>query len=480
MYWQSWRSGQRGGFRHITQVVAILMAVLAGCGDSPVRHTGPAEVRSATVRTVPAALVRTLAVRLDRPYGVQVDYWTEDGPRLRMTDETPQTTHDLVLARLRAGASYQFEVRSTGADGSGDPVTGSFVTNPLPDHLAVLDFTAEGTPSEPLTLLEIALHEQGFTGGVIVDGDGEVVWFLEVTAMQGSTRRENGHFVFLDVVGGLLEVTPTGEVVARLPQEDFPGRRAHHDVITTPGNTLLFIATDVREYEGRSILGEAIWEWDPDSDALSRRWSSWHHLSPDADWGPSSRDNDWLHANAIALGPNGNVLMSLRFTDQVISITPDFQQMEWRLGGIGADVQVSGSDVFVGQHTAAELPPVGGRRRILLFDNGPIGRDFSRAQELELDPDAGTAATVWEFRPEPDNFSFITSLARRLPNGNTFVAFGAGPGVLTSFGPVEAYEVDPSGDVQFHLEVGGPTVDDSFVLYRAAPISSIAGEQIVP
>lgn len=480
MHGGSWRSPRCGAVPHSTHVAVILMSVLAGCGDSLVDPTRPAEVRSATVRTVPAALVRTLDVRLDRPYGVQVDYWTEGGPRLRVTGDAPQARHDLVLARLRGGATYQFEVRTTGTEGSGDPVTGSFETDPLPDHLAVLDFTSEGTSSEPLTLLEIALHDQGFTGGVIVDGDGEVVWFLEVTAMQGSTRRENGHFVFLDVVGGLLEVAPTGEVVAQLPQEDFPGRRAHHDVITTPGNTLLFIATDVREYEGRSILGEAIWEWDPDSDALSRRWSSWEHLTPDEDWGPSSRDDDWLHANAIALGPSGNVLMSLRFTDQVISITPDFQELEWRLGGIGADVSVSGSDVFIGQHTAAELPPVGGRRRVLLFDNGPLDRGFSRAQELELDLDAGTAATVWEFRPEPDNFSFITSLARRLSNGNTFVAFGAGPGVLTSFGPVEAFEVGPSGAVQFHLEIGGPTVDNTFVLYRASPISGIAAEQIVP
>jgi hypothetical protein len=122
---------------------------------------------------------------------------------------------------------------------------------------------------------------------------------------------------------------------------------------------------------------------------------------------------------------------------------------------------------------------VDGRRRVLLFDNGPVGRGFSRAQELELDLEAGTATTVWQFRPTPDNFSFITSLARRLPNGNTFVAFGAGPGVLASFGPVEAMEVDPAGEVRFRLEIGGATVDDSFVLYRARPISSIAGEEVV-
>jgi hypothetical protein len=296
----------------------------------------------------------------------------------------------------------------------------------------------------------------------------------------GTARRENGNFVIQYGVRGILEVTPAGDVVAELAQQPLGQRRAHHDVITTPWNTVLFIAYDTREFEGREVSGEALWEWDPDGGALERRWSAWDHFSPDVDWGAQSRDTDWLHANSVAFGPNGNILMSFRFTDQVISITPDFADVEWRLGGVNADVQVSGSDVFVGQHTAAELPAVDGRRRVLLFDNGPHGRGFSRAQELELDLDDGTAATAWEFRPEPDNFSFITSLARRLDNGNTFVAFGAGPGVLASFGPVEAFEVDAEGNELFHLVIGGPTVNDSFVLYRASPISSIAGEEIVP
>ena len=76
--------------------------------------------------------------------------------------------------------------------------------------------------------------------------------------------------------------------------------------------------------------------------------------------------------------------------------------------------------------------------------------------------------------------SFITSLARRLPNGNTFVTFGAGPDVLSSFGPVEAMEVDAPGNVEFRPEVAGATVDDSFIVYRAWPLPSIGGERIVP
>lgn len=459
-------------------VAASAAAGSAACESPVTPHSLPA-VAIAALESVPAPLVRVLDVRLQHSYGARVDYWSVGGPRLRVTSSSADVRHELVLSRLRPGTTYEYEVRSTGSIGEGLPVHGSFTTAPLPEGIAVLEFATEGTPTEPLTLLEATAHGGGYRGVVVVDAEGEVVWYWDSGPVAGTGRRENGNFIFHYGARGVLEVTPTGHVVGSVAQQPLPQRRTHHDAITTPRNTVLFLAYDTRDFEGRAVSGEAIWEWTPETDELERRWSSWDQMSPATDWGPHSKDEDWLHANSISLGPDRNILVSFRFTDQVISITPDFSGIEWRLGGINADVVVSGDDVFVGQHTAAELPAVNGRRRVLLFDNGPPGRGFSRAQELELDLEAGTATTVWEFRPTPDNFSFITSLARRLPNGNTFVAFGAGPGVLTSFGPVEAFEVNPAGEVQFHLEIGGPTVDDAFVLYRATPISSIAGEEIV-
>lgn len=459
-------------------VTAALSTLPSAC-DSPAAPRPPARIVSANVRTAPAPLVRLLDVALDQRYGTTVEYWSADGPRLRVRSEEVQSIHEIVLARLRPATIYQFEVHGSGPAGDGRSVMGSFTTAPLPEGIAVLEFNAEGTPTEPLTVLETVAHEGGERGMTIVDQDGEVVWHFEDGPVGGTARRANGNLIVGYGGRGIVELTPAGETVAELPQQFRPEREAHHDVITTPWNTVLFIAYDTREFEGRSVSGEAIWEWNPDNGALDRRWSSWDHMSPATDWGVASNDNDWLHANSISIGPTGNILMSLRFTDQVISITPDYSALEWRLGGINADIEVTGDDVFVGQHTASELPSVNGKRRILLFDNGPVSRGFSRAQELELDMEAGTASTVWEFRPTPDNFSFITSLARRLPNGNTFVAFGAGPGVLSSFGPVEAMEVDPAGVVQFRLEIEGPTVNDEFVLYRASPMSSIAGEEIV-
>ena len=64
-----------------------------------------------------------------------------------------------------------------------------------------------------------------------------------------------------------------------------------------------------------------------------------------------------------------------------------------------------------------------------------------------------------------------------MENGNTFVSFGAGPGVLASTGPVEAYEVMPDGTIAWNLQVTGEDVGDNFVMYRAWPTGSLAGDK---
>ena len=75
---------------------------------------------------------------------------------------------------------------------------------------------------------------------------------------------------------------------------------------------------------------------------------------------------------------------SFRHADQVISLSPDFKTIEWRLGGPGSSFSFPDpSDVFHGQHGVLELP----NGHLTMFDNGnyrPEG-EYSRALELELD-----------------------------------------------------------------------------------------------
>lgn len=333
----------------------------------------------------------------------------------------------------------------------------------IPADLAEITFLAEGRPTAPYTMLEVR-HPGGFRGFVAVNGAGQPVWYHRTLGSPHSfARRENGNFVFLDTERGLVEVSAQGEVIRELPQEARPARRMHHDVLVTHRNTVLFIAEEWQPWQGALLNGEAIWEWTPETSRVQKRWTSFDHLSPAIDWGERSVHSDWLHANSLSEGPRGNILLSLHHLNQVISITPDFQSFEWRMGGIEATISVP--DPFSGQHTVMEIRP----GRVLMFDNGfeRLSERYSRAVEYEIA--GGEARKVWEWRPARDNWARVISSARRLPNGNTLVAFGVRkdmpPG---STGPIEVYEVDGDGRTLWHLALEGAVSS----LYRATPLFS--------
>jgi len=455
--------------------LAAIGGFVAGCSSdrsaSPTAPPDPApppSITSVAVEPGPGPLVTTVTVELDEAGAVEFEYATEGEPRLRISRD-PAKTHTIPATRLLADATYDFEVRGVGPDGRrGEPAAGSFTTDPLPPELAAVDFATTGEPTVPLVLLEVR-GPGVFQAMVVVDAGGRVVWFHRLFGPpQGMTRRANGNFVFLDVLQGLLEITPAGEEVARLDQRgddsDF-----HHDLEATPRGTVLALANETRATEIGAVAGEQILEWTPETGALVQVWSSFDVLSPTEDVGPRFEMDDWLHANSIRFGPRGNVLVSFHFLDQVISLAPDFGSIEWRLGGPGSTFALEPGASFSGQHTATEIAP----DRVLLFDNrfDAEGADrVSRAMIFELDRGAGTASVAFEFEPPDGNWSRVISSAYRLESGNVLAGFGA-----TTAVPREVYEVRPDGSVAWRLTVDGV---DSF--FRANPIESLGGETVLP
>jgi hypothetical protein len=432
--------------------LAPLLLLLA-CTD--VIETRPPAVLSLELAES-GPLVRTLEIGLEQPAPVTVVYQTDDGPALEIV--SPQALrHRVPLGRLRSARTYHFEVVGTSH-------RGTFQTDDLPPDLAQVGLAVAGVPSVPLVLVHL-FQPDGFKGYAVTDAVGEVVWYWRTEDFPfGMTRRENGNFVFMDKQRGLVEVDPLGSVVHELAQ-DAMQREMHHDVIATPANTLLFIAFDTREVEGTLVKGEAIWEWWPETDDVVKRWTSWDHMSVTADRGPRF-GTEWMHANALGIGPRGNVLLSVHYWNQVVSIAPGWRDIEWRLGGVNATIAVPEDEQFSGQHTAREVAP----GRVVLFDNRVERGDYSRAVEFELMGDRGEKR--WEWSATPPNFASAVSSARRLPNGNTLVGFGMSEGTVGSSGPTEVFEVTPDGDVVWHL-----VLSDVWIMYRAEPLWTIAGEE---
>jgi hypothetical protein len=435
-------------------LAALFALTLAAC-DAPTTVDAP-RIVSADL-TVPAPLVRTLKLELDRTAEVTAEYWTEGDPHFRVT-AAASSSPSLVLTRLRPGRSYQFQIVGTSA-------SGSFTSDTLPTDLRASLTSVTGKRTAPLVMLHL-YQPTGFKGYVMLGEHDEVVWYWRTTDFPfGMTRRSNGNFVFMDKGRGLVEVSPDGTVVHELAQ-DFANREMHHDAIASRSNTVLFIAFDDRPLNGATARGDAIWEWSPETGALDERWTSWDHFTQPNELDPRGRE--LMHANALAIGPRNNVLLSVHHWNQVVSITPDWRTIEWRLGGINATYPIPAAEAFSGQHTPGEIAA----GRVLLFDNGIDRGGYSRAVEYSLE--TGSARTLWEWRSQPLNFATAVGSARRLANGNTMIAFGLPAGLAGSTGPTEVYEVDSAGTPVWHL------ITRTQTMYRAEPLTSVGAEVVVP
>jgi hypothetical protein len=330
----------------------------------------------------------------------------------------------------------------------------------LPADLQAITITAAGALTPAFALLHL-YAEPGFKGYALVDSRGRIAWHYRTRDYPfGADRRKNGNFVFMDKGRGLVEVDRSGHVVHELAQRGVE-HEMHHAIAVTPRDTVLYLTFDTQPFAGKPLKGEAIWEWNPDSGEDVKRWRSWDFMDPALDRSARTA-GEWLHGNSLHVGPSGNVLLSLHYIDQVISIAPDWQSIQWRLGGVRGTVSVPAGQQTSAQHTAAELAP----NRILLFDNRTdLDPPYSRAVEYVID--GAAAKAVWQWTAPNRNYASAVSSARRLTNGNTLIAFGMDQGRNGSSGPTEAYEVAADGSIQWHLVVEGV-----MTMFRVEPISS--------
>jgi hypothetical protein len=331
--------------------------------------------------------------------------------------------------------------------------------DPIPDDLKQIKITATGTLTPTYALLHL-YAEQGYKGYALVDGSGRIAWQYRTRDYPfGADRRKNGNFVFMDKGAGLVEVDRTGRVVHELKQRDAENEM-HHAIVVTPRDTVLYIAFDTQDFDGKRLKGEAIWEWNPDTGEDVKRWRSWDFMDPALDRSARTA-GEWLHANSLYVGPAGNILLSFHYINQVISISPDWKTVQWRLGGVRATVAVPADQQTSAQHTAAEIAA----NRMLMFDNRTdLQPPYSRAVEYVIE--GRNARQVWQWKAPNSNYSSAVSSARRLTNGNTLIGFGMEKGRNGSSGPTEAYEVTPDGAVKWHLVVEGV-----MTMFRVEPIS---------
>jgi hypothetical protein len=450
----------------VPRIAIATVVILDACKDATAPKSVPEPILAISSDSL--AGVPILRLTVATPTLVRVDYWQDSTYILRVQDAVTTDDNLVALPRVRAGETYHYSVRTVGADGAfGAPVNGALTAPALPADLQQLGLAIVGSPTSALTMLEV---NSAFKGYVAADGSGAVVWYWRtVNAPQGFTRRPNGNLVLNDPGNAITELSANGLVVNRLNTIDV-GLQVHHDLVATTSGTILFLAKDLRTVNGTPIYGDAIYEWSPESGAVNKRWTVFDFYDPAVDWGDVSTPGDWVHANSLAIGPHGNIMLSLNWLNQVVSIAPDWKSLEWKLGGRGSSFAVDSDAVFLGQHNVQLIS----ESHVLLFDNGRSrlpGNQYSRALELVLDPITHIAHRAWEFRASPDIFAPFIGSVHRLANGNTVVHFGLLAGRSGSTGPIATYEVEPSGHA-----VSALFTTNALSVYRGTPLTTIAGE----
>ena len=489
--------------------LALLLVVgVAGLALARTRQQGcPLATLSDAVRLsisprAENSLIADATLELDSPAPVYLEYGSPALGWLRTPTTAAASSHHLPLVRLRN--ERQYEVRAFALDARGCPTaatSAAFTSGRLPPELDPLSISSRGQPSFPLAIMDLRLPPRATRMLVVLDEAGRPVWYYRMPdeialgsparSIWGLHRLSNGNWIYLASDWGVEELTPDARSVRQIKTERPSAPGIHHDLLELPDGRILYLGYEDRPMgapdggDNSTVRGTTLNVLDLQTGQIDVVWSAFDALDltqrpahwqqdqmPDDE--PAVGVVDWTHGNTVSFGPRGNVILSLRNLDQVISLTPDLQRVEWRLGGVDSDFAFPDpSDRFYAQHSAYELP--GGR--VLMFDNGrfrPEG-DYSRGLELELDFSTMTARKVWEYRHQPDVFAWNRSNIDRLPNGNTLVNFSGNAPTLDE--PVVLAEARPDGTAAWTLvmKIRGQRL----LRYRAHPLTSIAGEMPV-
>ncbi len=288
------------------------------------------------------------------------------------------------------------------------------------------------------------------TDAYLLDMHGAIVhrWtFPERTATYGYLL-DNGHLLINKRTGN--EPAPFGGRGGRLLELDWDGtvvweyaeETMHHDFCRLPnGNTMVLGWETVPDTMRTRIQGglpgteheQGIWgdyfrEITPDKQVVWE-WHSYQHLDFATDViGPLHRRQEWTHANACEVLPDGNVLTSFRLLNTIGIIDKQSGAFLWKWG----------QDELGGQHDPTLLP----NGNVLVFDNGWFtrrqGAQSAGSRVIEVDPQTSDIAWTYETRPSWDFFSSFISGAQRLDNDNTLICEGMKGRI---------FEVTPAGEM---------------------------------
>jgi hypothetical protein len=295
----------------------------------------------------------------------------------------------------------------------------------------------------------------------LINMNGKVVHRWEVPLFAISARLlPNGHLLFVGQsekmfpnrpgfgkfwIGGgaglIMDLDWDGKVLSK-----YEDPYMHHDCVRLPNGHTLYLAWEpvpqalqkkIRggmidtEFPGHTMFNDYLVEIDGQGKVVWK-WHANDHLDPDIDIiGPVYRREEWLHGNALAALPDGNILLTSRVTDDLLTIDRKSGQILSRWGSTsyldkktGRIEYHHGREILGGPHGGDVIAPdCPGAGHLICLDNG-VYKFVSRAVEI----DRTSNKLVWDSLPQiiaRKPFSDFLGNAQRLPNGNTLICDGS-------------------------------------------------------
>jgi hypothetical protein len=329
-------------------------------------------------------------------------------------------------------------------------------TDLRPPVITITDREAEIAPGH---IFVGAKTQQSQNGPMIVDNDGNIVWFsplaLDISSVndvrvqefqgqpvitwwEGVSQRGQGygHFVIVDSAYQQVADVQAGN--------GFPGADLHEFLITPRGtaciivyNPVIWDLTSVGGPSTGTVVDSIVQELEIASGRVLFEWHSLDHIGLDESIvelpEDASQAFDYVHVNSIELDDNDDFVLSARNTSAVYKIDRLSGEVAWRLNGTHSSFE-HGDNTVTAYHHDARLRPGGG---LTLFDNASSDEDSgmqSRGVELGLDTEMMTATLLGEYTHPTNILSVSQGNMQTLPNGNRFIGWGSAP-VFSEFSP---------------------------------------------
>jgi hypothetical protein len=393
--------------------------------------------------------------------------WVEYGPDENfgfstVSETTAATEHRIAVVGVPAASAWN--LRAHTQTDAGELVSAAEVFSAGSAPVTLPNFEVQGERSDEGWVLTTVFGDTPYIA--LLDDEGRYSWWFAGEHDEVYTRTrlslDKSAVVFnafaedrgVDA-SSIYRVSLDGTNVTEIATPD-----GHHDFVELPEGGYAYFAIDVREYEGRSIVGDSLVEISADGTETIEVWNAWNVWTPPDEHMSENfypQGEDWLHCNTIEYDENERAYyVSVRNLNALLKIDRDSGEILWQLGGDQSDFALTAGTAFAHQHS----PLVMGDE-LLVFDNRESG-NLSYARGYDLNVAGGTYAESWTREGPQGNWVALLGDIQRFENGNTLMAWGTA-GFLNELnsGDEEIWRMDVEfGNVVGFFEgvdqVGGP------------------------